>query len=358
MDWCNRHKDRHTIVGTDVQCKWDKPRKASKPSTTNHVDFRRQTEPARPPKPTPEEFSALPPAQAFNERQFERDVVRMLKNCNPEACALNVLSGSDSSGSDTESETELAMPTMSELKFQYGDFTTEQDIFSFLSTVMNKTKCDNIENATREQEEDGEWMRMRKGRITASTVHNILHAKPETWSNPDNYIVTGIIHGRSIDSNSINHGKSNEDTARETYKSVGQHENLQVQKSGLVINKSYAHLGASPDGIVTCDCCNERLLEIKCPYTHMNDSIDKICEDTRYHLYKDNNIVKLKTSSSWYTQIQMQMFITGYTLTDLAIYTKVAPFVTVITIPYDNDWFLQQLPIINKFFLNLIWPKL
>ena len=54
----------------------------------------------------------------------------------------------------------------------------------------------------------------------------------------------------------------------------------------------------------------------------------------------------------------MQMFVTGYKLTDLAVYTKVAPFVNVIRIPYDNDWFVKQLPIVNKFFLELIWPKL
>ena len=38
-----------------------------------------------------------------------------------------------------------------------------------------------------------------------------------------------------------------------------------VELTGLHINPSSPHLVASPDGIVSCFCCGDGLLEIKCP---------------------------------------------------------------------------------------------
>ena len=37
--------------------------------------------------------------------------------------------------------------------------------------------------------------------------------------------------------------------------------------AGFYVNLSFPHLGASPEGIVSCACCGEGLLEIKCPYS-------------------------------------------------------------------------------------------
>ena len=47
-----------------------------------------------------------------------------------------------------------------------------------------------------------------------------------------------------------------------------QHEDFETKDSGLVINPSYPHLGASPDGFVSCRCT----LEIKYPYCVKNQS--------------------------------------------------------------------------------------
>ena len=39
--------------------------------------------------------------------------------------------------------------------------------------------------------------------------------------------------------------------------------------SGLVVHPAYPHLGASPDGVVSCSGCKEKwLLEIKYPFKH------------------------------------------------------------------------------------------
>ena len=42
------------------------------------------------------------------------------------------------------------------------------------------------------------------------------------------------------------------------------HINLCIAESGLVINPRWPFIGTSPDGIVSCGCCEIRILEIKC----------------------------------------------------------------------------------------------
>lgn len=44
------------------------------------------------------------------------------------------------------------------------------------------------------------------------------------------------------------------------------HTNLQYSPAGLHVNVAFPHLGAFPDGNVTCDCCGEGLIEILCFY--------------------------------------------------------------------------------------------
>ena len=39
-----------------------------------------------------------------------------------------------------------------------------------------------------------------------------------------------------------------------------------IGDSGLVLNPKWPHLGASPDGIVQCECCGRGMIEIKCPF--------------------------------------------------------------------------------------------
>jgi hypothetical protein len=63
-------------------------------------------------------------------------------------------------------------------------------------------------------------------------------------------------------------GCSHEDTARKGYveKMTECHENFHLQACGFIINPEFPHIGASPDGKVSCDCCGVGFVEIKCPY--------------------------------------------------------------------------------------------
>lgn len=67
-----------------------------------------------------------------------------------------------------------------------------------------------------------------------------------------------------IDVPSVKFGKENENVARQlyfvNYKMC--HEEANLDPSGLHVDEIYPFLGASPDGLISCKCYGEGLIEI------------------------------------------------------------------------------------------------
>jgi uncharacterized protein YodC (DUF2158 family) len=49
----------------------------------------------------------------------------------------------------------------------------------------------------------------------------------------------------------------------------------QVSESGLKLHPEMVILGASVDGMVECSCCDGRCLQIKCPFSHREKTIEE-----------------------------------------------------------------------------------
>lgn len=63
-------------------------------------------------------------------------------------------------------------------------------------------------------------------------------------------------------------GCTHEKDALEAYtkKLSGIHKNFLLKNAGLFISIERPYIGASPDGIVMCDCCGKGAVEVKCPF--------------------------------------------------------------------------------------------
>ena len=86
---------------------------------------------------------------------------------------------------------------------------------------------------------------------------------------------------------SIQHGKHNEVIVRSIYARKMQKQlrkNFTAYDSGLVVNPSHPYLSASPDGKVfdLSSTSPFGLLEIKCPYTWRNNSVEEACQDPNF----------------------------------------------------------------------------
>ena len=120
-------------------------------------------------------------------------------------------------------------------------------------------------------------------------------------------------------------GISNESKAREAYEFsiADQHLNLSVADSGLLINQNWPFLGASPDGLVFCDCCGKGLCEIKCPYKYKDAMLVAAAVESSFCLKYDDNGVDLclDTVHAYYYQVQCQLFVTGVEYCNFVVWT-------------------------------------
>jgi len=114
----------------------------------------------------------------------------------------------------------------------------------------------------------------------------------------------------------------------------------------------YPHLGASPDGLVQCDCCpGKGLIEIKCPFAaedlHPNDLRGKpqLCL----------GVSGIITSHAYFTQIQGQLVIADRQYCDLVVWTTVG--IAMERVLPDVSFSEKLLTRLTAFYMNYIIPQ-
>ena len=178
-----------------------------------------------------------------------------------------------------------------------------------------------IEKITREQSDSTKWFDERKNHLTASNFGRVLNRK----SAPNEKFLGSLFSARQISAPSLDYGKRHEDDAKSKY--LEMYSSRHIHKCGLIVNKEFAFLGASPDGKV-CDNGQCGLVEIKCPFTARSMTISDACDTLRdFFLSKDNNVITLKKSHAYYAQVQGQLMISGYPFCDFIVYTQKDSFV-------------------------------
>lgn len=171
----------------------------------------------------------------------------------------------------------------------------------------------------------------RRGRITASNFSSILSFR--YTESTENYISKRVM-GTFCQLYFVDYKKN--------------HQKPKMDLSSLHVDEVHPFLGASPDGLISCKCCGEGLLEMKCSYLFKNKTPQEACTDHHYHVYLDhNNSVRLKESSSWYTQIQGQMGVCKKPWCHFILYTKKG--IAVDRIYFDNQLYEKIVKASKKF---------
>lgn len=130
---------------------------------------------------------------------------------------------------------------------------------------------------------------------------------------------------------------------------ASRHANLQVVDMGLVIDSSRPYIGASPDGLITCECHPPRLLEIKCPLCADIQSV----QEMRGYL---DTTGRLKQTHAYFYQIQCQLNVCRQQQCDFMVWTENG--FSVETIEVDRDFWFDCLDKIDGFFLKAVMPEL
>ena len=136
----------------------------------------------------------------------------------------------------------------------------------YMKININTDEVQLIEKKTRDESNSELWYRAGSGVITASKFRACCHTN---IAEPSKSLIMNICYPSKsrFSTEAIDYGSIHEKVARDilTEYLSNIYENISVGGGGLFLGEVYPYLGASPNGILECSCCETIfLIEIKC----------------------------------------------------------------------------------------------
>jgi len=133
------------------------------------------------------------------------------------------------------------------------DYPSLLQVCKSIEIELTSEMAQSVEKATRSQSNSKLWFTYQAGRVTASWMKTVCHTDMD---NPSQSLVKSICYPEAFSfvSKQTEWGYKHEKKARDIYCRINSrlHDNLD---SGCVINPQWPFIGASPDGVIECDCC-------------------------------------------------------------------------------------------------------
>lgn len=117
------------------------------------------------------------------------------------------------------------------------------------------------------------------------------------------------------------------------------------------MNPSFPHLGATPDGLISCHCCGTGILEIKCPYGVRHSTPN----NASYLELKDDGSYSLSQKHAYYYQIQGQLNLLERQHCDFVVWTPNGLHIERIS--RDTAFFGAMSLKLEQFFIQVILPR-
>lgn len=186
-----------------------------------------------------------------------------------------------------------------------------------------------IEEVTRLQCATTLWKVFRIGRITASNLKEVCQTN---LTNPSLSLLKKICSSVDFKSTATQYGKDHEAEAYDDLfeKVSNLHKNPVKMASGLVISKDYPCLGASPDGIIICECHGKISVEIKCPYVGRDsaDFTESLLKLKDPYLTKNpSGAIVFNQKHKYYHQAIMQLYLTEASFGYFYIWSREKQFI-------------------------------
>ena len=360
---------------TDLPCKWNACFTQNvQPSPVADIRFYKQEAKDRLKKSNKKLKTIHEPATMEEQNKF----LMSLSELPEPVVGLSTFSGYSDSflGLGPSTKTVRLPPTLRTL-YKNGNENLD-NVDELLKSAKDNLKIsadevDYVEESTRNQSSSGVWHDQRAGRITSSTVHDILRTDA---NRPAPSIVKKICQTdkRQIKAPAIEWGNRNEHNAYLLYVNLqtgggqkpdivptgvvmathpGPHHDCVITKSGFVICEKEPSLGVSPDGRVTCKCCGKGLLEIKCPYKYREASLTDAFKSEDFYITQNYG---LKETHRYFTQVQLQMYVCDVLYVDFLVWT---PVDCIISRVYKNSEFIScMVKKLETVWLNHILPEI
>ncbi|XP_043276013.1 uncharacterized protein [Venturia canescens] len=221
--------------------------------------------------------------------------------------------------------------------------------------VMSKEKILQLCCDTVEQSKCKKWFEARSLRVSSSKN---THSIKSRIKKPVESLVSEMLYPNNFDTASTRYGRDHESEAVKEYQKIYRTE---VEKVGLFVSEKQPWLCASLDGVVLCNNSVFKIVEFKCPSSCAKQPIiefdSKKC-NVNYLKFRGNEVY-LKESALYYTQCQIQMYVSGSSVCDLFIYSPVKngsfcfpvhrneQFLKAVIIKCANFYFQNYLPALH-----------
>ena len=115
-------------------------------------------------------------------------------------------------------------------------------------------------------------------------------------------------------------GCEHEKMALDKYQDMQQlnHVNFNMSSCGFFISTQFPFIGASPDSLVSCDCCGDGCVEVKCPYCHRDNTIASATNDPKFCIQSG----KLAENHPYFSQVQTQINVCKKKYCDFCLWTE------------------------------------
>ena len=251
--------------------------------------------------------------------------------------------------------TALLPPPLTSLYSAQNEELTYNELMNCCERVtitLNREEILEIEKATRDQSHCDAWYAQRSGRITASKMKLACRTDP---ASPSVSLIDQICYPakHKFSTEATRWGLDSEETARAAYTEQMEmyHVNFNCFCCGLLISEQCNFIAATPDGVVSCDCCGSGILEIKCPFVTKDDDPDLARFLENGSLPKDHQ---------YYYQVQTQLFVGGAEFADFVVCTfpNNIPTLSVERITVDKEFVDACIEQASQFFKVAILPEL
>ena len=260
--------------------------------------------------------------------------------------SVNVYSMSDYAKEFVSVNIEKVTPTVSkELAIEFHE-----------SIALSEEQAEMMNKKTVNQSQCQFWFDQRAGRITASSFYTVCHLRESTdRRNAVKHLMNYCPIAEDAMPQQLTWGHEKEKQALHLYikKQNKNHKKLSLENSGLKINTLWPFLGASPDGVRMCECCQKKLIEVKSMYAKRNLP-PQVAAEENLMLVDDKYVLKKETK--WNYQIQGLMGITGIHCCDLVIYTLKG--ILIVNVKFDSELWNEMLEKLKNFFLKYIVEEL
>ncbi|XP_064454764.1 uncharacterized protein LOC135366038 [Ornithodoros turicata] len=220
----------------------------------------------------------------------------------------------------------------------------ERSVFQCMNVVqasptlrrhVSHCNVEEVARATLGQNVNDRWHKERRLRVTASNAHRV-------WTRKDGFekLAKSLVCPRRVQTAAMAYGTATETAARQ---SLQREMKVPVTQIGLVVHDQQPWLCGSPDGLMKIRE-EQVLVEIKCPHSRRGKPVVDRAQKLSYVKYltydHDEGQFYLKETHSYYTQVQVMMYILNITKTLFYVYSS-SQQVTVNVAR--NDAFLSQL---------------